>query len=312
MTDNRICGVSGGRTSALMALEHVPDRHRAVFTFQNTGREHSKTLDFICRVEDELQQPIVRLEWRPPPRRGDPPRNASFAILTHAELARNGEPFRELLESLAAYRATKGEAPIAPWARQRLCTAYLKIKTQNRYARSLGWEAWTSYVGFRADESHRITEMLKTTRQYIDPSFPLHDEGIDKAAVLRYWSRKPYDLGIPEHLGNCIECFMKDEADLATALMDPEGSPEFAIGIERDFAPMRRGGRPSYSQVYAEAPSRMEIRASIQRGDALYVRPASLDERRYRLIVRQELDPQKAGWSCGCAGAELLAGEEDE
>jgi len=91
---NFIAGVSGGRTSALMALKFVP-KH-TVLSFQNTGREHPATLDFIRRLEDDLQRPIVRLEWRAPSR-GERPGKASFEIVSHENLSRNGEPFSDLL-----------------------------------------------------------------------------------------------------------------------------------------------------------------------------------------------------------------------
>lgn len=90
MSSQRIAGVSGGRTSALMALEYLPKD--TVLCFQNTGREHQKTLDFLARLEDDLQRPIVRLEWRAPAQ-GEPPSKATFEVVSHAQLARRGEPF---------------------------------------------------------------------------------------------------------------------------------------------------------------------------------------------------------------------------
>lgn len=283
-----------------------------ILTFQNTGREHSKTLDFLCRLEDDLQVPIIRLEWRPPPQRGDAPKLATFAELTHRELSRKGEPFRELLETIAAFRRVEGKGPIAPWARQRLCTSYLKIRVMHRYAtQTLGLQEYTKFVGLRADEEDRVRQLRETARRNVDVRVPLFDAGINKADVMLFWSKKPYDLNLPEHLGNCVECFLKDERDLATALLDSEGSPEFAIGIEHDFAPMRRGGRPSYSQVFNEAPSRMVIREAINAGKEPLQTP-TLSEHRFKLIVRQEKQPKTEGWSCGCAGAELLAAEDDD
>lgn len=305
-----VAGISGGRTSGLMAFLVPQD---TILTFQNTGEEHEKTLEFLCRLEDDLQRPIVRLEWRPPPRRGDPPRLATFEVMTHQTLSRRGEPFRELLETLKAYRAAKDppEPPTAPWAKRRLCTAHLKIRTKHRYVLSMGWDVYADFIGYRFDEQDRVTRARRISRRAIDQRFPLFDMRITKSDVLAFWKTKSYDLEIPEHLGNCKGCFMKDERDLATALIDPATDSAFYIDIEREFGPMRRGGRPSYEQVLAEAPARMMIRQQIA-GAAEIVRPQGLDERRYRLIVRQEREPKAEPWSCSCDGAEVMAFEDEE
>ena len=279
-----------------------------ILSFQNTGEEHEKTLEFLCRMEDDLQRPIHRLEWRAPPR-GEPPRNATFEEVSHACLARHGEPFRDVLACLAAFRAkAKGKGPIAPWPRQRLCTAYLKIKTQRAYMRSLGFAEWTAYVGLRADEPQRVHDLLRRNEREISHEVPLYEQNITKADVMRFWSQKPYDLDLPEHLGNCKACFMKDERDLATALLDPATDPSFYLGIERDFGPMRRK-RSSYAQVLEEAPQRMKIRQALAEG----AEPpqGALPATRFKLIVAQEKVPA-AAWSCACEGAELLANDVDK
>ncbi|MGE5801585.1 MAG: hypothetical protein ACM358_04970 [Gemmatimonadota bacterium] len=300
-----IAGISGGRTSARMAYM-LPDD--VVLTFQNTGREARKTYDFIAALEQDLDRPIVRLEYRAPPR-GDAPRFSTFEIVEHRHLSRRGEPFRDLLVCLATYRAKhKSEGPIAPWARSRVCTAYLKVRTQRKFCVSLGWGPptdYTEYVGLRADEPGRVAKMRgRNEARNTDERAPLFDAGISKSDVLEFWSRKPFDLGLPEWLGNCTGCFLKDESDLATALLEEETDPQWWIGIEDDFAPMRRG-RSSYQQVLEEAPERMRIRAAVERGDALI--PATrLLPRRHKLILAQELDRYRNGpspFACECDAA---------
>ena len=109
---------------------------------------------------------------------------------------------------------------------------------------------------------------------------------------------------MPEHLGNCEDCFLKDEADLATAMTDPSRSTsaEDWIWVEATYGPMRRG-RTSYTQVLAEAPARMEIRAALAEGRAYTV---DLPTRRIKLIVAQEIDRARHGstpFSCECDAA---------
>lgn len=302
----RIAGISGGRTSALMACEYVPSD--TVLCFQNTGKEHPKTLEFVARLEDHLRRPIVRLEWRAPVR-GEPPAKATFEIVEHGRLSRKGEPFRDLLSSIAAYRLKhKGLGPIAPWARSRICTAYLKIRTQEAYVRSLGWLDPEIYVGLRADEPDRIAKMrARNNDRDRRECAPLNDASIVKADVLAFWKKMPFDLDLPEHLGNCTGCFLKDESDLATALLDEETDAAWWLAIEDDFAPMRSEGRPSYAQVLAEAPERMKIRARL--ADGIEAPTAALPPHRLKLIVRQEtrrLKEQRSSFSCHCEGAEKM------
>lgn len=302
----RIAGVSGGRTSALMALHYVPTD--TVLCFQNTGKEHSKTLDFLQRLEDDIKRPIVRLEFRAPSR-GEQPAHATFEIVPHERLSRKGEPFTDLLLCIKSYRAQqKGLGPVAPWARRRFCTAYLKLRTQQKYIESLGWEDPTIFVGLRADEQPRIAKMReRIEKRDIDEQAPLNEAGV-KQGVMKFWGTKPYDLDLPEYLGNCTACFLKDEADLATALLDPETDANWWLDITEDYGEMRSRGRPTYAQVLAEAPMRMRIRQSI----ALGVTPVvELPKKRHALVLKQEETRWTNGvgsFSCNCEGAETMTG----
>lgn len=284
---------------------------KALLSFQNVGCENAKTYDFIERIEQDVGAPIYRLEFRAPPR-GEPPRNATFEVVEHANLWRKGirgGPYQDMLECLKAYRAKhKGLGPVAPWARSRICTAYLKIRTQRKWCASLGWghqRDYVEYVGLRADEPLRVARM-RARNDNLDTNevAPLADADIKKPDVMAFWAAKSFDLGLPEHLGNCEDCFLKDEADLATAMVDPNRTtdPEDWIWVEENFGPMRRG-RSSYAQVLAEAADRMEIRAALAAGRAFTV---SLDKRRVKLIVAQEIERAKHGpaaFSCECDAA---------
>lgn len=301
-----IAGISGGRTSAFMAFDVD-----ALFCFQNVGCENAKTYDFIERLEQDLGQPIYRLEFRAP-KRGDPPVSAGFEVVEHSKLWRRGirgGPYEDMLECLRTYRLKhKSMGPISPWARSRICTAYLKIRTQRKFCASLGWghqREYTEYVGLRADEPGRVARMRERNEKLdTDERAPLYESGVTKQHILEFWSRKTYDLGIPEHLGNCEDCFLKDEADLASSMLDPGRTTDLAdwLWVEETYGPMRRG-RPSYAQVLAEAPARMEIRSAIATGRAYTV---DLPARRVRLIVAQELERARNGssaFSCECDAA---------
>lgn len=304
-------GISGGRTSAMMALLLPSD---AVLTFQNTGREHPRTLDFLNELDRALSGRIVWLELRKPRRKGAPPREMEFARVTYETADRSGRPFAELLESLAEYRETKGLGPVAPWARQRLCTAYMKQRVQEHYVDSLGVEDWDSFIGLRADEPervHRIKAVETTTRRY---RAPLHGAAITKADVMEFWSRQPFDLQIEDHQGNCTGCFLKDQGDLSRVLGEPETDAEWWFAMEDRYADF--GGRSfeGYRQLAAERETRLAIEAALRSGEAP-TNNGPLDARRFRLVTLQEkrrLAGNAPAFSCSCEGSIALAGREDE
>lgn len=63
-------GISGGRTSAMMAALLGPE---VTLCFENTGREHPKTYDFLHELDGALGGRIVWLEFRKPRIKGAPP-----------------------------------------------------------------------------------------------------------------------------------------------------------------------------------------------------------------------------------------------
>lgn len=312
-----IAGISGGRTSGRMAF-----MVRAILCFQNTSEEHAKTYDFVDRLEQELGRQIYRLEFRAPPR-GEPPIKATFEIVEHRHLQRKGEVFDDMLEMCLSYRAKhKGLGPVAPWARSRICTAYMKVRTQRKFCEWIGWGGpteYTEYVGLRADEPKRVAKMrARNADRDTDERAPLADIGIVKADVMQFWSSMPFDLGLEERDGNCKNCFLKDEADLAENMLEDPETADRWISREEKYGPMRRGGRPSYRQVRDEAPTRMAIRGIVR--DALIegrdldarelAEQFSKSPRRVKLLIAQERKIAELGpdpFSCECDAAK---GEE--
>lgn len=66
-------------------------------SFQNTGEEHRRTYEFVDELAAASGREITWLEYRPPKRRGGPPREASFAIVNAKTADRNGGPFDAML-----------------------------------------------------------------------------------------------------------------------------------------------------------------------------------------------------------------------
>lgn len=190
-----IINFSGGRTSGLllygMLQDGLPEDTRIVFC--NTGKEHEGTLEFVERCSKEWGVEIIWLEWtleRP-----------KFKRVTFDTAARNGEPFEALIS----------QKKFLPNVAMRFCTQEMKLKTEYRYARSLGWAEWDSYVGIRADEPKRISKIRGRNGgdERAEKCMPLADSGVTKEDVLAFWGKQPFDLQVPEGLGNCDMCFLK-------------------------------------------------------------------------------------------------------
>lgn len=195
---------SGGRTSALMLFKILavngdfdPDRVQVVFG--NTGREHNATLDFVQECSHRWGVPVT---WVEDAKRGG---DSLFDVVSHNSASRNGEPFRRLIERKKAL----------PDQSKRFCTEHLKILPARRYLMSLGWEKWTNAVGIRADERHR---MKPSPDKRVTRWFPLED--VTKEDVADFWKRQPFDLKVPQGLGNCCGCFLKSEQTLAMLARD--------------------------------------------------------------------------------------------
>lgn len=323
-------GVSGGRSSAMLwALTALAAQAGGwpmpVGTFQNTGEEHPSTISFLRDLHMHVA-PVVCLEYRPPARVGGAPRESSFVVVSFDDLSMQGQPFDAFLQALADYRReVKGLGPTAPWARKRICTAYMKIKTQAHYLRrELGWQEWEAWAGLRADEPSRVRGLTENEWRSGGgaQAAPLAELGISKADVYRFWQDQPFDLafqGRDDALhGNCEHCFLKDEADLSRSL---DTSPEMAerwIQRQARFGSFRPRGRPTYPQLQAEARARRIIQTTLEEGEdpdeALGdFAPAWWSRRRRMNVIRQETQRHKegpSGFSCHCEAAETLEDED--
>lgn len=195
---------SGGRSSAYMLYQILEANGglpgRVEVTFQNTGREHEATLDFVSEVSRRWGVMVTWLEYRP--------EVPFFEIIGHQGASRNGEPFEALIK----------KKKYLPNQQSRFCTIELKVRTAKRYLVSLGWDRWTNCVGFRADEPARLNKPKPKDRWTV--WHPMASAGVTKRDVAAFWETQPFDLQL-ENVngktpgGNCVDCFLKSEAYIA-------------------------------------------------------------------------------------------------
>ncbi len=87
----------------------------------------------------------------------------------------------------------------------------------------------------RADEQNR----LKPANGF---SYLADISDFEKQDVLDWWEAQPFDLGIQEHLGNCVFCIKKSMQKVALSTMDePELAAQFVDILEKEI---RTGREP--------------------------------------------------------------------
>lgn len=206
---------SGGRTSAYM-LYRILEAHQmslpeeAIVCFANTGKEDEATLRFVDRCSKEWGVEIHWVEYRD----ADP----AFERVTFETASRNGEPFEAIIR----------KRRYLPNPVTRFCTAELKVRTINKYLKSLGWTDHNEnmdWVGMRADEQRRAAKIADKSR------IPLVIAGVTKETVGEFWKSQPFDLELPNingvtYHGNCDLCFLKGGSQVLSLIAE---KPERAV-----------------------------------------------------------------------------------
>lgn len=228
-----VCGVSGGRSSGMMAKilydEMCSDPELEVcFVFNNTGEEDERTLVFVDRLDLEWGLNIVWLEPVVDPRHMAGTRHK---VVTFETAARNGEPFEDVV---AKYGLPNKSYPH--------CNRELKLAPTKSYVENeLGWElgSYDTALGIRADEADRISKRAKELRLI----YPLVKRFIRKVDVYSFWKGQPWDLYLPEHLGNCRWCWKKSQRKHMTLAVDYPEVFDFPRRLEREYAHVKADER---------------------------------------------------------------------
>lgn len=230
-----IC-MSGGRTSAYLTEKVLELRSQGYFndcqfiiTFANTSKEHEKTLEFVSKCDERWRKVYgAGVTWLEAQVHSDR-LPSSHKITCFKGAKRNGEVFENVV--------IKYGLPNSQFLH---CTRELKENPIMSYMESLGervghivsgslvpstYETW---IGIREDEPARLRckRVGKQTK-----TFPLAepvyctikgevDLSCDKNDVLDFWSEMPFDLDLPEHLGNCVDCHKKSDKKLKQVYAD--------------------------------------------------------------------------------------------
>ena len=172
-----ILGLSGGKDSTALAI-YMKDRvPHMEYVFCDTEKELDETYAYLDRLQHFLGKPINHLKYE-------------------------GLGFDQLLKIKNGY---------LPSPQVRWCTELLKIKPFEKF---VGDDSVISYVGIRADESHR--KGYVSTKPNIVPKFPFIEDGIRHVDVMRILEHT--GLGLPEYYkwrsrSGCYFCFYQQRRE---------------------------------------------------------------------------------------------------
>lgn len=271
-----IVSFSGGQTSGYM-LRKLMDANpnfdeKFEVVFENTGKEHDSTLDFVHEVETRWSVPVTWLEYcRVPSASIDPnlvPNDRKRSNLLKQQSNNETAHWFRVVNYSTAKRSSDNDTPfdellswakVLPNVRTRMCSVQMKVRTRDRYLRSKGIGQFAAYIGIRKDEEHRKHEIMVNIDKYEEPNFPLCDMKVTKQDVDSFWNSHSFKLNIPNHMGNCNLCFLKAKwKRVAAAKHDPKAAQwwvdwenKFSKKTYGDGAFFRQG--QSYAGILEEA-----------------------------------------------------------
>lgn len=221
-----VVSFSGGRTSAFLVylLERRREKEgiKTAYVFSDTGGEHPKTYEFIRNVVKHFGIKLTVLRARVSQEMDV---GVTYEEISLDEMGWDLKTIRELCQKYGNF--TIGRPG---------CTNRLKTVIANKYIDDNYGKKSVRWLGMRVDEKKRVKfekdefENNPHRLQYL-----ANVSDYTKEDVLRFWRAMPFDLELPEHLGNCVFCIKKSDVKLALAARDePEKMVEWREAVEGD------------------------------------------------------------------------------
>ena len=209
---------SGGRTSAYMCwylLKNWAEKYDFIFVFANTGQEHENTLIFTDQCDKAFG---LNLIWVEAVVHHGERRGCTHKIVDFNTADRVGAAFEEVIKKYGI-----------PNVEFLHCTRELKLNPMRSYKASIGFSRLHPMaIGIRADEIDRMSPKANEDGLV----YPLIKANKTKPEILHWWKGQPFDLNLPEHMGNCITCYKKSDRKLMTIAKNEPERFEWASKME--------------------------------------------------------------------------------
>lgn len=210
-----VVSFSGGRTSAYMVhlmLKIDPDAH---YIFMDTGAEHPATYEFVRNVVRNWGINLTCLRVVPNP---EMRKASTYEVLTVDQIGPDLEPWKRMLRKYGH-----------PYVGGAFCTDRMKTVPFRKYCEEhFGKGNYVTWLGIRTDEPKRL-------RPRYGFAYLANISDFEKQDILDWWEEQDFDLGIQEHLGNCVFCIKKSLQKVALAAKDEPGlALEFVQMLEQN------------------------------------------------------------------------------
>ncbi|MBE8598082.1 phosphoadenosine phosphosulfate reductase domain-containing protein [Xenorhabdus sp. BG5] len=204
-----VVSFSGGRTSAYLVYLMEQRRQQGEdvrYVFMDTGAEHPATYKFVREVVKFWDIPLVVLQADINPQLGA---SNGYIVWEPSDIQTRMPVLTPFTDMVKKYGT--------PYIGGAFCTDRLKLRPFRDYCNDhFGRDNYHTWIGIRADEPRRLTS--KDSVSYLADI-----SEFDKQDILDWWQAQPFDLSIPEHLGNCVFCIKKSSKKVGLACQDEPG-----------------------------------------------------------------------------------------
>ena len=241
---NHVVSFSGGRSSARLVFEMERKRKEngwnVEYIFMDTGAEHPETYKFIREMVKFwcVDLTCIRVKYSDFLGVGN-----SYEIISVDDIGLSMYPWEGMLKKYGT------PSVVAPY-----CTSRMKIEPHKKYCdEKYGKGNYKTWLGIRSDEPNR----LKRRDGF---GFLADILFIEKQDVIDWFSVQDFDLGIPEHLGNCVFCIKKGINKVALAAKDePDLASEFIKIVEISDDVRTEGRVHNHRKMYRQSKTLSEI-----------------------------------------------------
>jgi hypothetical protein len=304
---SHVVNFSGGRTSAyLVWLFEQRKKHEDInveYIYCDTGAEHPNTYKFIRDVVEHFGIELTCLRNIISAEQGV---GVKYRVVSLSECKQDLVPFNDYIKVYGT--------PTVVTAK---CTELMKSRPCDKYCNEkYGRGNYVKWLGIRADEPNRIRivdnqiDLFGGGKKVYSEHLPLRYLGqiseYTKQDVLTFWKEMPFDLDLPEHLGNCVFCVKKgaikiglaakQEPEMATAFSEMLKSPKVKNQAGKEAAGL------SNDQVYR---GRLSLDSIIKTYEEF-----TDDELTERLERGKRLDTGSCSESCEAMTLDLFEGDE--
>lgn len=213
----KMVAISGGETSAYMAMLVKSEHPESIFVFANTGQENEETLEFLNWVDNEFKLNIVWLEAVTHEGRI----GCTHKVVNFETACRNGDVFMDMCKKYGL-----------PNKYFLHCTRELKENPIKSYLRSINngnWQEYQRNIGIRIDEIDRVSPTYKEQNLWYPLAF---DTPTTKIEINEFWVKQERRLELKQYQGNCKWCYKKTLRKHLTMISETPEYYDFARKLE--------------------------------------------------------------------------------